>query len=120
MFGEHGQAGVRNLGETALDRDRLGRAAGRLVDRQFAIAPELPPGWSVWTDESQPHGFGAVIDSIIDSLRSAISPGERDHLYRLWMYRDVTTPLTQWSTWCFVYIRNDLLPLFNQIRLGSP
>lgn len=88
--------------------------------RQFAIAPELPPGWSVWTDESQPHGFGAVIDSIIDSLRSAISPGERDHLYRLWMYRDVTTPLTQWSTWCFVYIRNDLLPLFNQIRLGSP
>jgi uncharacterized protein (TIGR03663 family) len=88
--------------------------------RQFAIAPELDPKWSAWTDASQPHGFGAVIDSIIDSLRSAVSPGERDRLYRLWMYRDVTTPLTQWSTWCFVYVRNDLLPLFNQVRFGAP
>jgi hypothetical protein len=87
--------------------------------RQFAIAPELGPGWSAWTSDDHPPGFVDVLRSIGDSIRNAFSSrDEQQRLYRLLIYRDVTTPLTSWDARFFIYIRNDLLPAFNVVRYG--
>lgn len=84
--------------------------------RHFAIAPELDPGWSVWGSEDRSHGFFDVLRSIGDSIESSFTHDERHRLYRLLVYRDVTTPFTSWDARFFIYVRDDLLPAFNAIR----
>lgn len=88
--------------------------------RDFAIAPELGPGWSVWTPDGQSPGLVDVLRSIGDSVESAFHEDEQQRLYRLLVYRDITTPLTSWDARFFIYIRSDLLPTFNAVRYDSP
>lgn len=86
--------------------------------RDFAIAPELGPGWSVWTPDGQSPGVMDVLRSIGDSVESAFHQDEQQRLYRLLVYRDITVPLTSWDARFFIYVRNDLLPTFNAVRYG--
>ena len=82
--------------------------------RDLAIAPELPPDRSAWGTTSQPHGPVAVVKSIWHSVTSLFKPKGQQHLYRLIMYRDLEQPLGH--TDFKIYIRNDLLQQFNEIR----
>jgi predicted membrane-bound mannosyltransferase len=84
--------------------------------RQFAIAPEISPSRSAWDDPSNPHGPLDVLASIFDSIGHQLTPEGQQDLYRLIVYRDLTTPLTEWDTRIYVYVRNDLMPVFNGIR----
>lgn len=84
--------------------------------RHFAIAPEMAPSWSVWGSADRPHGLFAILGSIFDSVQSAFTHDERHELYHLMVYRDVETPLTTWDARFFIYIRDDLVPAFNEIR----
>jgi uncharacterized protein (TIGR03663 family) len=84
--------------------------------RHFAIAPEMDPSWSVWGSADRPHGPVAILGSILDSIESAFTRDERHELYRLMVYRDVETPFTSWDARFFIYVRDDLLPAFNEIR----
>jgi hypothetical protein len=82
--------------------------------RDFAIAPELPPGRSAWKSSQDPKGIVDIIKSIGDTLGHEFTPDGQLRLYRLMMYRDL-----DWSNGQYnfkVYIRNDLLPFFNGIR----
>jgi uncharacterized protein (TIGR03663 family) len=82
--------------------------------RHFAIAPELQPGQSAWTSPDQPHGPVAVLGSIGDSLEQFLTPGGQQQVYRLAMYRDLPAPIGQFRF--RIYIRNDLLPFYNELR----
>jgi uncharacterized protein (TIGR03663 family) len=82
--------------------------------RDFAIAPELPPGRSAWKTSTDPHGPPDIVESIFDTLGHQLTPEGQLRLYRLMMYRDL-----DWRNGQFnfkVYIRNDLIPLYNGIR----
>jgi hypothetical protein len=84
--------------------------------RNFAIAPELPPNRSAWGSEENPAGPIAVFNSIMESIGHQLTPEGQQDLYRLIVYRDLTTPITSWATNISVYVRNDLLPTYNSIR----
>ena len=82
--------------------------------RDFAIAPELPVGRSAWTSSEDPNGPLAILESIGDTIEHQLTPEGQLRLYRLLMYRDLDWPNGQYNF--KVYIRNDLLPFFNDIR----
>ncbi|MGN6699209.1 MAG: flippase activity-associated protein Agl23 [Thermomicrobiales bacterium] len=82
--------------------------------RQFAIAPELGPGWSVWMVQNQPHGLGDVVRSVVSSLTSTAKPNNQARLFRLLAYRDLGAPVGSYDF--TVFIRKDLLPQYNAIR----
>jgi hypothetical protein len=82
--------------------------------RNFAIAPELAPGWSAWGTAENPHGILDVVASVGDGLATQTDPEGQQRLYRIVMYRELTAPYTVYNYTLFV--RNDLLPLFNSIR----
>jgi uncharacterized protein (TIGR03663 family) len=84
--------------------------------RQFAIAPELDPSRSAWGDAENPHGPVDVLRSILESIDHQLTPEGQQDLYRLIMYRNLTTPITAWATNISVYVRNDLLPVYNSIK----
>jgi predicted membrane-bound mannosyltransferase len=84
--------------------------------RNFAIAPELPPNRSAWGSEENPAGPIDVFNSIMESIGHQLTPEGQQDLYRLIVYRDLTTPITSWATNISVYVRNDLLPTYNSIR----
>ena len=84
------------------------------VYRRFAIAPELPPSRSAWGDAENPHGLGAIIGSVIDSLATQTTPEGQQRLWRLIMYRELPSPTTNYGY--TLYVRSDLVPLFNTIR----
>jgi len=86
--------------------------------RDFAIAPELDPGDSAWQSADQPHGLGAVVRSVVDSLATQLTPEGQQRLYRLFMYRDLDEPIGHPGgyTPMRLYVRNDLVPLWNEIR----
>lgn len=86
------------------------------VYREFAIAPEIDPGWSAWKQRDDPHGPGAVFHSVLNSFGWAISPAGQERLFELLMYRRTGAPLA--TFYVNVYIRNDLLPAYNGIRYG--
>ena len=87
------------------------------VYRYFAIAPELSPGWSAWRSDEAAHDVPAVIGSVVESLAFAVTPAGQKKLFDLLMYRDAHAPLSPFLI--NVYIRNDLVPQFNDIRYGS-
>jgi len=83
--------------------------------RYFAIAPELDPPRSAWGSAEEPHGPVAVIASIIESIAGHDNPAAQQELYRLFMHRELTSPNGQYRF--KLMIRNDLVPVFNGIRL---
>ena len=84
--------------------------------RQFAIAPELAPSRSAWGSAENPAGPIDVLKSIFESIGHQLTPEGQQDLYRLIVYRDLTTPITSWATNVSVYVRNDLLPVYNSLR----
>ena len=87
------------------------------VYRNFAIAPELPLGRSALTSADQGTGPLDILDSVLASISGQTSAENQQELFRLIQYRDLPSPNGQYGF--KVYIRNDLLPLFNSIRYGS-
>ena len=83
--------------------------------RNFAIAPELDPGRSAWGTATNPHGPLDIIESIVNSIAGHDNPVAQQELYRLLMYRELSSPIGQYRF--KLMIRNDLMPLFNSIRL---
>jgi uncharacterized protein (TIGR03663 family) len=84
------------------------------IYRNFAIAPEITPHQSAWGSEQNPHDLPAIARSILTSLSALATPEGQQRLYRLVMYRDLPTRIDSYDYTLF--IRNDLLPLYNQIR----
>ncbi len=84
------------------------------IYRGFAIAPELPPGRSAWRSASDPHGPREIAASILESLSHLLTIEGQQGLYRLVMYRDLPVKIDSYKYTLF--IRNDLLPLYNEIR----
>jgi uncharacterized protein (TIGR03663 family) len=85
--------------------------------RDFAIAPEINPGRSAWKTADQPHGPVDILRSIGESVANQKNPADQARLYRLVMYRDLDAAIGQ--TTFKIYIREDLLPLYDAIRYGS-
>lgn len=84
------------------------------IYRDFAIAPELDPGKSAWKQASQPHGLFAILRSIRSSFATQLDPNGEQRVYRIVMYREI--PATTMHFDFTVYVRNDLVPLLNDIR----
>jgi uncharacterized protein (TIGR03663 family) len=84
------------------------------VYRDFAIAPEIAPGRSAWRSAAQPHGVVDVVASIGESLSHLLTAEGQQRLYRLVMYRDLPVRIDSYDY--TLYLRNDLVPLYNQIR----
>ncbi len=85
--------------------------------RGFAIAPEIPVGRSAWESADQPHGPLDILSSIFDTVDGEQHIDNQLRLYRLLMYRDLDWEIGQ--TPFRLYIRNDLLPLYNSIRYSQ-
>lgn len=84
------------------------------IYRRFAIAPELNPGRSAWKKSSDPHGPIAIAGSVIDAFETQLTQSGEQRVYRLLMYRDLPAANGQFNFQ--VYIRNDLLPFWNDVR----
>jgi len=84
--------------------------------RNIAIAPEIPAGRSAWTSEDAPHGPVDILKSLGTSIANLRTPEGQQDLYRLVMYRDLLNRID--STRFTLYVRNDLLPEYNEIRYG--
>ncbi|MDP9368161.1 MAG: TIGR03663 family protein [Chloroflexota bacterium] len=85
--------------------------------RRFAIAPELgaeKASRSAWGSPSNPHGPGAIAASVADSLATQLDPSGQQRVYRLLMYRDLPVQITGYDY--TMYVRNDLVPLLNEVR----
>lgn len=82
--------------------------------RGFAIAPEIPVGRSAYRSLDQPHGPLDIVRSMFDTIDGEQNMDNQLRLYRLLMYRDLDWAIGQ--TPFRLYVRNDLLPLFNSIR----
>ena len=87
------------------------------VYREFAIAPEIPVGRSAWLSADQPHGPVDIARSIWSSVEQLGTPEGQQRLFRLLMYREMPTGLTSYQF--MVYVRNDLLPAYNDVRYGE-
>ena len=88
------------------------------VYRQFAIAPELPPGRSAWGVEANPHGLTAILGSIRDSILTQTTTEGQQRLWRLIFYREMPTHTIDFDY--AIFIRNDLLPVYDQIHYDEP
>ena len=62
----------------------------------------------------QAHGLIDTAASIGESLSYLFTPEGQQGLYRLVMYRDLPVRIDSYNY--TLYIRNDLIPLYNQIR----
>jgi hypothetical protein len=87
------------------------------VYREFAIAPEIPVGRSAWLTTDQPHGPVDIARSVWSSIAQVGTPEGQQRLFRLLMYREMPTGLTSYQF--MVYVRNDLLPAYNDVRYGE-
>lgn len=93
-----------------------------VIYRDFAIAPEIPPGRSAWDSSSSPHDMAAIARSVFTSVATLDNPDAQSNLYRMLMYRDLAYPIGlngagySGAYTYTMYIRNDLLPLYNEIR----
>lgn len=88
-----------------------------LVYRNFAIAPEIPMGRSAWTSPDQDTGVLAVLESIWSSLTSTGDPDQQQKLWRLLMYRELPGSMSEYRF--KIYIHDDVLPYFNDVRYGQ-
>jgi predicted membrane-bound mannosyltransferase len=88
-----------------------------LVYRNFAIAPEIPIGRSALQSATQDTGPAAIVESIWSSLRSTSDPDQQQKLWRLLMYRELPGRMSEYRF--RVYVHNDVLPYYNDIRYGQ-
>jgi hypothetical protein len=84
------------------------------VYRDFAIAPEINPGRSAWESAEQPHALLDIAASIAESVSHLGMQEGQQGLYRLVMYHDLPVRIDAYRY--TLYIRNDLVPLYNQVR----
>lgn len=89
----------------------------RLVYRQFAIAPELDPESSAWGAEANPHGLTDIVASVWSSVSTLADSDGQQRLFRLLMFRDLPGGLNGYEY--KLYIRDDLVPSYNDIRYGE-
>jgi predicted membrane-bound mannosyltransferase len=87
------------------------------IYRRFAIAPELNPASSAWGVETNPHGILDVADSIWNSIMTQTTPEGEQRLFRLLFFREMPEGLNGYRY--KIYVRNDLLPYYNDIRYGD-
>jgi hypothetical protein len=87
------------------------------IYRQFAIAPELTPGSSAWRLAENDHGLFAIVGSIWSSVMTQSNPEGEQRLFRLLMFRELPEGLNGYRY--KIYVRNDLLPYYNDIRYGE-
>ena len=87
------------------------------IYREFAIAPEIPVGRSAWHDPEAPHGLSAIGESLLSSLESLTHQPGQQRLLRLVLFRELPEGLNSYRF--RVYIRNDMLPYYNEIRYGE-
>ncbi|MDQ3656371.1 MAG: TIGR03663 family protein [Chloroflexota bacterium] len=88
-----------------------------VIYRNFAIAPELNPASSAWGLDSNPHGISAIAESIWSSIMTQTTPEGEQRLFRLLFFRELPTGLNGYRY--KIYVRNDLLPYYNDIRYGE-
>ena len=87
------------------------------IYRNFAIAPELPPGRSAWGKAENPHGLVAIFGSIWSSLMTATTPDGQQRLWRIVFFREMPEhPITYTYS---LFVRNDLMPAYNAIHYGQ-
>jgi predicted membrane-bound mannosyltransferase len=89
----------------------------RLIYRQFAIAPELDPEDSAWGMASNPHGLTDVVASVWSSISTVADPAGQQRLFRLLMFRELPAGLNGYEY--KLYVRDDLVPHYNDIRYGG-
>jgi predicted membrane-bound mannosyltransferase len=87
------------------------------IYREFAIAPEIPVGRSAWLTAGQPHGVVDIARSVLDSFQTLTHPEGQQRLFRLLMYRELPQGLNPYRI--KVYVRNDMLPYYNEVRYGE-
>ncbi|HWV22817.1 MAG TPA: flippase activity-associated protein Agl23 [Thermomicrobiales bacterium] len=87
------------------------------IYRDFAIAPEIPPFRSAWRVEENPHDLTAIAKSIIDSFEQAGTREGQQRLLRLVLFRELPQGLNPYKF--RIYVRNDMLPYYNDIRYGE-
>jgi predicted membrane-bound mannosyltransferase len=87
------------------------------IYREFAIAPEIPVGRSAWLDPTDPHDIPAIARSVLDSFESLTHQEGQQRLIRLVLFRELPEGLNPYRF--RVYIRNDMLPYYNDIRYGQ-
>jgi predicted membrane-bound mannosyltransferase len=88
------------------------------VYRNFAIAPELPPGpLSARRDPNAPHDLPAIVRSIWNSMTTLADPEGQQRAFRLLMYREVPEGVIRYQV--NVHIRDDVLPFYNEVRYGE-
>lgn len=84
------------------------------VYRDFAMAPDIPPGRSAWKDADDPPGLRDIAGSIGESLGTLGTMEGQQGLFRLLMFRDLPEPIGRFTY--NIYVRDDLVPLFNTLR----
>jgi len=89
----------------------------RLIYRQFAIAPELDPVNSAWGSEANPHGFFDIVASVWSSVSTLADAEGQTRLFRLLMFRELPGGLNGYEY--KLYIRDELVPYYNDIRYGG-
>jgi uncharacterized protein (TIGR03663 family) len=84
--------------------------------RRFAIAPELNKEWrqNYQSDLPGPYGFTDVARSVWNSVWAMREPEQQLAKFRIIMFRD--NPATIGSYNFHVFVRNDLLQAYNDIR----
>lgn len=87
------------------------------VYRDFAIAPELEPEDSAWGRAANPHGPRAIVSSVWSSVTNVADPEGQQRLFRLLMFREIPAGLNGYEV--KLYIRDDLLPYYNDVRYGA-
>ncbi|HEV2129147.1 MAG TPA: flippase activity-associated protein Agl23 [Thermomicrobiales bacterium] len=88
-----------------------------LIYRNFALAPEIPVGRSALQSATQDTGVAAVLESIWSSLWSTTDPDQQQKLWRLLMYRELPGQMSEYRF--KVYVDNDALPYYNEVRYGQ-
>ena len=88
------------------------------IYRNFAIAPELPPGRSAWRNIEVPHGIGAILGSIWDSVMTQTNAAGQQRLWRIIFFREMPEPTINFGY--SIFVRNDLVPTYNTIHYDEP
>jgi predicted membrane-bound mannosyltransferase len=84
--------------------------------RRFAIAPELNKEWrqNYQTDAMGPFGFKDVAASVWRSIWSMRETEQQMQKFRMIAFRDLPAPIGSYNF--HVFVRNDLMPAYNDIR----
>ncbi|HUG14912.1 MAG TPA: flippase activity-associated protein Agl23 [Thermomicrobiales bacterium] len=84
--------------------------------RRFAIAPELnkPERQNYQTDQQGPFTLGDVAGSVWRTVWSMRAPQQQAKIFRLVAFREIWAPIGSFNY--RVYVRNDLVPLWDDIR----